>query len=87
MCLPGMMKPTYGCDPGAPPGRRFESCPDGFVFHVRREQKDKSPPTANHAFTLLKSCAYPPLPPFFVITLLSFSHSEKFERAATCHTE
>lgn len=43
------------------------------------------PQTASHAFTFKKSSAYSPPPPFFVIALLS--HSENFERAATCHTE
>lgn len=42
LSLPGMMKSTYGWDPGAP-GRRktqtFESCLEGFVFRVRKEQK------------------------------------------------
>lgn len=51
-------------------------------FYVCRDSKEI---TASHAFTFKKAVLILLLLLFFVIALLS--HSENFERAATCHTE
>ena len=82
-----MMKPTCGWDPGAP-GRRLSHVLKGFSF-MYVESKRSSLQTAIHCFDSFKKlCLFSSsFSSFFVITLLSFPHSEKFERAASCHTE